>query len=106
MRRTGIKTMTKAEVKKRIAGLGEGQQKEMVCVLVGHSRILEFCFGYHHCARCMALLGDSLAGSYQDNNAVYPSHLGRKIKGCNCAENAKAMTWRDTFKAPTLESLR
>ena len=98
--------MTKAEVKKRIAGLSDEQQKEIVCALVGHSRIRTYCFGYHHCARCSALLGDSLGGAYKDDNAVYPLHIGQKMDGCRCNENAKSLTWRDTFKAPSLESLR
>lgn len=95
-----VRVLSKADVLRRVRGLSAEQQKAMVCALVGHSKIRDFCFGYHHCARCGALLGDSLGGAYQDDTAVYPTHLGQKIKGCHCAQNAKALTWRDTLYAP------
>ncbi len=39
------------------------QRRRIFCVKHGHSRLREFCFGYHHCARCGDLLGDSLGGA-------------------------------------------
>ena len=101
-----VAEMTKAEAKQRIKGLSDDQQKAMLCALVGHSRIRDYCFGYHHCARCGAMLGDSLAGAYQDDKAAYPGHLGRDIEGCHCNENAKTLTWRDTLKTPPLKGVK
>lgn len=95
-------TLTRADVMSRIHGLSIDQQRSTVCAMVGHSRIRDYCFGYHHCARCGALRGDSLAGAYRDDDAVYPSHL--KVRpipdGCNCAKNAESLTWRDTLYLP------
>lgn len=93
--------MARAEVLRRVRGLDIDSQRSVVCGLIGHSRIRDFCFGYHHCARCSALLGDSLAGAYSDDTAVYPSHLGRSgFEGCRCNENLKTLTWRDRLFVP------
>lgn len=102
MPKTRSTQTTKVEVQRRIKGLPIDQQRSMLCALVGHSRIHSFCFGYHHCQRCGAMLGDSLAGAYSDSSAVYPIHLQRAepINGCHCAENVKTLTWRDTWLTP------
>ena len=87
--------MTKAEVKQRIAGLPASSQGAVVCALVGHSRIQEYCFGYFTCARCDAQVGDALASVYDGSKVVVIGH------DCDvCQENAKTLTWKDTFKAP------
>lgn len=76
------------------------QRRKIYCATHGHTPIRDYCFGYHHCARCGEMLGDSLGGAYRDDAAVYPSHLGKNIKGCNCAANAKKLTARDLNLVP------
>ena len=88
--------MTPADVKRRIKGLDDETQRRIVCALVGHSRINTACFGYFNCARCGEQVGDTLASSY-------PAAKQAVIVGHNCErcrENAKTLTWRDTFLSP------
>lgn len=87
--------MLKQEVLQRVKGLRGGIRKSTICALIGHSRITEFFFGYHNCARCGAQLGDSLASTYDSSNNVI---LGHDCK--ECQENIKTLTWRDTLNAP------
>lgn len=69
--------------------------KKIFCVLFGHSRIVEFCFGYVTCARCDEQLGDTLAGAYDLSNSVIVGH------DCDiCRKNYKTLTWRDKFLTP------
>lgn len=97
--RPEAKSLTKQRVARLIAnnrraGLSEDQLKELCCTLIGHSNIVEGCFGYVHCGRCEAQIGDTLAGSYRNDDAVIVGH------DCEvCRENAKRLTWRDTFMA-------
>ena len=73
-------------------------QRYIYCAKHGHSRLRDYCFGYHYCARCGDQLGDSLAGVYSDDSAVYIYHMYLYTKGksqCACPENAKLLTWRD-----------
>jgi len=93
------KELSQREVEKRIRGLDPDNQKAVVCALIGHSRIQEYCFGYFTCARCGAHLGDSLGGCYPAAEAV-----GLVGHACDtCRENAKSLTWRDTFMTPDPE---
>ncbi len=67
------------------------------CAAFGHSNLLDHCFGYHHCARCGALLGDSLGGAYRNKDAAYVYHL---VNGCPdgvCDDNYTKLGWRDRF---------
>lgn len=71
------------------------QRNTVVCALVGHSKIMSTCFGYWHCGRCEAQLGDSLGGVYDGGGKVVIGH------NCEtCRENYAACTWRDTVFAP------
>lgn len=72
-----------------------GKLKAVFCALFGHSRIITQCFGYVHCARCEAQLGDTLAGAYPADKCVILYHDCDK-----CRENAKALTWRDRLLVP------
>ena len=91
--------MTKAEVLRRIRGLPKDQRNPVVCALVGHSRIHEYSFGYIHCARCGAQVGDVLMGDYPDRQAtVIVSHA----HCATCQRAAAAFTWRDSLYAPNL----
>lgn len=38
--------------------------KHIICALFRHSVITKICFGYQHCGRCDALLGDTIAGAF------------------------------------------
>jgi hypothetical protein len=90
------KQFTKAEVKERISGLPEAIAKAIVCAMVGHSRIQTACFGYYNCGRCFEQVGDTLGSSYP--GAKLAVVIGHDCE--TCRENAKTLTWRDTFMAP------
>ena len=88
-------TMTLEEVQTRIEGLPEDQQQKIVCALVGHSNIEDTFWGYWHCGRCEAQVGDSLGGAYFNSRRVLMGH------NCEtCRENYEMLSWRDTFMAP------
>lgn len=67
----------------------------LVCSLLGHSDITEFCFGYHSCARCGTQLGDSLGGAYLNEREVIINHRpgGKPCKACRT--NYKILSWKD-----------
>lgn len=79
------------ELLKKIPFKDNKQRNNIICSLIGHSRISEMCFGYRHCGRCGDLLGDSLAGAdYGKPDAVLIGH------NCNkCRANYKNCTWKD-----------
>jgi hypothetical protein len=83
------------DVKAKITDLDENQAKSVVCALVGHSRIIDSCFGYIYCARCGAQIGDNLCGVFSLDDNVIVGH------DCDlCRKNYKNMDWRDKFMAP------
>lgn len=91
--------------------LTDEQRRRVFCVMHGHSRLRDYCFGYHHCCRCGDQLGDSLGGAYQDDTAVYVTHMhaathkpAEVARGCNCAENAKTLTAKDFKLVPKWSS--
>jgi ribosomal protein S27E len=87
--------MDQKEVESRIQGLKPEQAKAVVCALVGHSRIVDTCMGYIHCARCGEQVGDSLGGSGSTKENVIVGHA------CpTCRENFSKCDWRDTFMTP------
>ena len=92
------KTLTLSAVKKVLSRTPKATRKAVCCALIGHSRMSTFCFGYRHCGRCDAQVGDSL-GSVDPGaeTAVIKGH------GCKtCKTNAKELTWRDTLLMPTV----
>lgn len=87
--------LTEKQVKARIKGLDDEAAKAVVCALVGHSRIQSCFFGYWHCGRCEAQIGDSLAGTYDGKDIVLIGH------NCpTCRKNFDTLTWADKFMAP------
>ena len=71
------------------------QRNEIVCALIGHSEIVEVCWGYWTCGRCIEQLGDSLGGAYSNTVAVIVGH------NCKvCRKNYKALTWKDKLYCP------
>lgn len=91
--------MTENELHKKLDSLGpvsDETRNEIVCALIGHSRIQTFCFGYFNCARCGEQLGDTSMG-------VYPGAETAVIVGHDCPtcrENAKSLSWKDTIFCP------
>lgn len=91
--------MTRKELLQKIKAIGpldEDTRNEVVCAMIGHSNIQTVCFGYFHCARCGQLVGDNLAGIYENaENIVIVGHDCDK-----CRENFKKLTWRDKLYCP------
>ena len=69
--------------------------KAMICVWFGHSRVVETCFGYVHCARCDAQVGDTLAGSFNLKRHVIVGHNCEE-----CQDNYKALSWKEKLLTP------
>ncbi len=92
----GEQDLDEAEVKAKVAALAlsdDATRCNVICALVGHSRIVEACFGYISCARCKAQIGDTLAGCFDARDCVIVGH------DCpTCRENRAKLTWRDTWE--------
>lgn len=71
------------------------QRNEIVCALVGHSRIRTFFFGYNYCGRCSTQLGDSLGGSFKISDEYIEGHTDQE-----CLENLAKMGWQDKLYVP------
>ena len=69
--------------------------KQILCVFFGHSRIVETCFGYVHCARCGDQIGDALAGVFNGKDVVIVGHDCK-----DCRKNWTRLTWKDKLLAP------
>src|SRR5690606_34828596 len=94
-----VEKMTEEQLKSKIEALGlpEGDPriKGIVCQLIGHSNIIESCFGYIHCARCGDQIGDTLGGVYSNSKAVIVGH------NCEtCRTNYESLGWEDRFLTP------
>jgi hypothetical protein len=94
-----MKIQTETELVERLNALGEvtdEQKRDVVCSLIGHSRIQTHCFGYYYCARCNAQVGDSLGSIYPGaERAVIVGH-----KCPTCEKNFAECTWHDKFMCP------
>ena len=79
------------EMLKKIPYKDDEHRNRIVCSLIGHSRISEICMGYRNCARCGALLGDSLGSMDMGRpDAVIVGH------NCmDCKANYEECTWKD-----------
>lgn len=88
-----------SELRKILATLpikNRSHRNEVVCSLIGHSRISTLCFGYRNCARCGDQLGDSLGSvDYGIKEAVVVGHNCKE-----CKANWKDCTWKDKIFAP------
>ena len=92
---------TEEELMQRLAALGDisdEQRKEVVCALLGHSRVHTFCFGYHYCARCGAQVGDSLGSVYFCPEEVIIGHMDGNCP--TCRENYEKLGWQDKYLCP------
>lgn len=91
-----IKNQKELEAKiKALGNIDEETKKRIVCQLIGHSNIIETCFGYIHCSRCQAQIGDSLGGYYNNPKAVIVGHTCE-----TCQQNYKQLTWKDKYLCP------
>jgi len=87
--------LTRKEVLQRTHGLTGDTLKATICALVGHSRIVEGCFGYVYCARCGAQIADSLGGINSD--AANQVVVGHNCKTCRA--NYRKLGWQHKWKA-------
>lgn len=68
--------------------------REIVCAILGHSRICNYCFGEISCARCGDVLQDGLSG-LDTRGLVFTGH------NCpQCRENFKKLKFRDRLLCP------
>lgn len=93
--------MSRQELEQKIAalkglgGISEEQQREIICTLIGHSRIITICFGYVSCARCEHQIGDTLAGMFDTSDCVIVGH------NCEaCRANYEKLDWTDKYLTP------
>ncbi len=89
-----VKIESERELLERLDLLGvtdEQQKKQLICSLIGHSKIQTYLFGYYYCARCDEQVGDRLGSIYPDaTNVVLVGH-----KCPTCKANYKNLTWKD-----------
>ena len=86
-------TQEELELKfKAIGKLSEDEKKKITCALIGHSKIVESCFGYITCARCDSQLGDTLGGIYDTSSNVIVDHECEA-----CKQNWIKLSWEDKF---------
>jgi hypothetical protein len=87
------------------------KRRRIFCATYGHSRLRDFFFGYHYCARCGDTLGDSLGGAYVDFTSVLIHHMylwtqkHERPQSCNCPENAEKLKRKDFTLVPKYNSL-
>ena len=85
---------TKEELLKILAKIpirNKSQRNNLICSLIGHSKICTTFFGYRYCGRCGEQLGDSLGSvDFGAKEAVIIGH------NCpTCRENYKKCDWKD-----------
>ena len=77
------------EILAKIPIKNKQQRNDLICSLIGHSRICDSFFGY--CGRCGEQLGDNLGSiDYGNNKAVI---IGHNCK--TCRKNYKECDWQD-----------
>ena len=85
---------TKEELLKILAKIpikNKTQRNELICSLIGHSKISTTFWGYRYCGRCKTQLGDSLGSiDYGAKDAVI---IGHNCK--TCKENFEKCNWKD-----------
>lgn len=99
------KPLTEIGLKRKIRALGDISEEEkagVACVLVGHSNVVDLCFGYVTCARCGEQIGDMLSGTKALPNTVIIGHKERGTeKPCRgCKTNYGKLDWTDLMFLP------
>jgi hypothetical protein len=75
--------------------------RRVACAREGHPRIAKSCFGYVTCARCDAMIGDTLGGAFNLKGYVVVGHRTRESEPCaECIATAKALTRRERTWLP------
>lgn len=69
--------------------------KEITCVLLGHSRIMNYCFGECSCARCNEVIHDTFEGPVNVSDCVFMEH-----DCARCRANYKKLSWKDKIFTP------
>lgn len=96
---TSKKKITRRELMQKLELLkpfkSKEQRNEIVCALIGHSRIIDTWFGYQNCARCNELLGDTLGGVGIGGDYVIVGHNCK-----TCRKNYKKFKWEDKIYCP------
>lgn len=95
---TKDKELSKAALVAKIKALGditEAQKNSIICILIGHSNIVGYCFGQVTCGRCDDILGEAMFGGGNLQDRVIINH-----KCPECVKNFAALTWRDKYRAP------
>lgn len=84
---------TREDLVRKLGALGEITEPErnrIACALIGHSRIVTYCFGYVSCARCGDQIGDTLGGMTDLGENVVVGHA------CDiCRANYEKLSWQD-----------
>ena len=80
---------------KALGEMDDETRNDVVCSLLGHSKIQESFFGYYNCARCGDQLGDAFGGIYDSSNVVVVGHDCPK-----CRANYEKLDWRHRIFAP------
>ena len=73
-----------------VPDLDEASRARLACALLGHSAIVEMCFGQVTCARCDALLGDTIGGCFDLRDKVIRGHACEK-----CRKVFEGLGWQD-----------
>lgn len=94
-----MEKITKKELLKKLKLLDLKDKKkrnDIVCSLIGHSRISTTCWGYRYCARCEQQVGDNLGSiDFGVKEAVIVGHNCK-----TCRANYKKLTWKDKLYCP------
>ena len=84
---------TREDMIRKLEALGEitaPERNRITCALIGHSRIVTYCFGYVSCARCGDQIGDTLGGMTDLGENVVVGHA------CDiCRANYEKLSWQD-----------
>lgn len=87
------KPLTRASLRaklKVIEPVDTQQRNAIVCNLIGHSKIVSYCFGYISCARCEQQIGDTLGSVFDLTDSVIVGHQ------CDqCVANFAKLGWQD-----------
>ena len=90
--------MTRQEYDAKMEALGpmdDETKKRVTCAIMGHSHIVNSCFGQITCARCGEIVGDTLLGMYYDPLAVLVGH------NCpDCRSNYERLGWESKVLTP------
>lgn len=88
--------MKREAVMMLIRKVPQDRKKSVVCSLIGHSQIVDGCFGEIYCGRCGDKIADALTGI--NANAANQVRIGHNCE--TCRKNYRKMTWRDKYLVP------